>query len=273
MDQSIVFEKVKEKLDFKYLVKAVIGIAIMVFFRFIPAPEPITDVGMAVLGEFIGLIYLWTAVDMMWPTLLAMVMFGFDAYAIYPSSWQLSGIYEAGQQSFGSWVVMYYLGCLLIVHSLNKAGTFKRICMWFITRKVAKKNPWLFTLMLLSAALVIGLFLDVSATQILMFAIAHQMFEILGFKKGDRWPKYVIIGITVTVVLAFTMTPFCHTLPILFLGIYSAITGTAANMLVYMAVAIPVGLVIWIGTMIWFAKVVKVTKDSPQLSNIDWKKN
>lgn len=272
MDHSIENEKVKRNVDLKYILKSLIGIAIMVFFRFLPAPEPITPAGMAVLGEFIGLIYLWSAVDMMWPTFLAIVLFGFDAYAIFPDSWQLAGVYESGAQSFGNYIVIFYLGCLLIVHALSKAGTFKRVCMWFVTRSAAKKSPVMFTFMLLLATFIISLFLDVSAAQILMLAIVHQMFEVLGFKKGDRWPKYIVMAITFTCILGFAMTPICHTLPILFMGIYSSMTGVAANMLIYMAVGIPVGAVIWIVMILWLFKVVKMTKDVPELENIDWDK-
>ena len=104
----------KGKIDASYLIKSLIGIAIMIVFRFIPAPAPITDAGMALLGEFIGTIFLWTFVDMMWPTFLAIVMFGLDAQVIYPNSWQQAGVHEAGMQSFGNWIVVFVMGCLLI---------------------------------------------------------------------------------------------------------------------------------------------------------------
>ena len=258
------------KVDVGYIIKAAIGIAIMIFFRFIPAPEPITATGMAVLGEFIGLIYLWSAVDMMWPTFIAIVLFGIDAMVIYPNSWQNAGIYEAGQQSFGNWVTVFVIGCLLLCYALQEAGVIKRICLFFITSKSAKKSPWSFTFMLILSGLVISLFLDVTPAQFFMLGIAHEMFEILGFKKGDKWPKYIVIMITFTAIIGFAMTPICHTLPILWMSIYSGITGVPSNMFVYMAVGIPVGLVIWILMMIWMNKVIKVGQNVPELENIDW---
>lgn len=260
------------KIDSVYILKAAIGIAIMVFFRFIPAPAPITSVGMAVLGQFIGLIYLWSAVDMMWPTFVAIVLFGLDAMVIYPNSWQNAGIYEAGQQSFGNWVTVFVIGCLLICYALQKVGTIRRICLWFVTSKTARKSPWMFTFMFILSAMVISLFLDVTPAQFFLLGIAHEMFAILGMEKGDRWARYLVVMITFTAILGFAMTPICHTLPILWMSIYSGITGTPSNMLTYMAVGLPVGLVIWLIMMAWMKFVIKVDQNVPQLEEMDWTK-
>ncbi len=262
----------KGKVDAAYIVKSVIGIAIMIAFRFIPAPEPITACGMALLGEFIGLIYLWSAVDMMWPTFVAMVLFGLDATVIYPNSWQQAGVYEAGQQSFGNWIAIFVMGCLLICFALEKAGTIRRICMWFVTRKVARKSPWMFTFMLILSALVIALFLDVAPAELFVLGVAHEMFDVMGFKKGDRWPRYVVVMIAFSAVIGFAMTPICHTLPILWMSIYASITGNPANIVAYVCAAAPVGAIIWALMMLWMKKVIKVDKDVPQLENVDWAK-
>ena len=258
------------KLDGAYLVKSIIGIFIMIIFRFIPAPNPITPAGMALIGEFIGMIFLWVFVDMMWPTFLGMVLFGLDALVIYPNSVQLSGVYEAGMQSFGNWITVFVLGTMLICYCLEEVGTLRRICMKFITSNTARKSPWKFTFMFMLAGLVISLFLDVTPAQFFMLGIAHEMFNILGFKKGDRWPRYIIIMITFSAVIGFAMTPICHTLPILWMSIYSAITQTPASIASYIAAGLPVGAIIWILMMVWMKKVIKVDKDVPQLDNIDW---
>ena len=262
----------KKTIDAKYIIKSLIGIAIMIIFRFIPAPEPITRAGMNIIGQFVGLIYLWSAVDMLWPTFLGMVMFGLDAKAIYPNSWQQAGIHEAGQQAFGNWIALFVLGCLLVCYALQKSGTIKRICMAFITSKAARKSPKAFTFMFVLAALVISLFLDVAPAQVFVLTIAHEIFEILGFKKGDKWPKYMAICITYSAVLGFAMTPICHTLPILWMSIYSAIAGVPSNIVLYVAIAAPVGLIIWLFMMFWMFKVIKMTDGAKQLENIDWAK-
>ena len=56
--------------------------ALMFGFRFIPAPDPITPYGMAVIGIFLGLIYGWTvsAGNMVWPSMLAMAAMATTQY-------------------------------------------------------------------------------------------------------------------------------------------------------------------------------------------------
>lgn len=43
-----------------------VGLAIMLVFRFIPPIEPLTAIGMQILGIFVGTLYLWTTVDVLW---------------------------------------------------------------------------------------------------------------------------------------------------------------------------------------------------------------
>lgn len=257
-------EGIQKKHSWSYYVKSLIGILIMILFPLIPAPAPITSAGMMVIGQLLGLIFLWSFVDMMWPTFLAIILFGLRAKEIYPNSWQTNGIYEAGAQSFGNWIVVFALGCLILCVALEESGIIKRIVMKFITSKSARTNAWMFSFMILAATMVISLFMDCVAAEFFMLGIVHEIFDMLGFKKGDKWPKYMVIAITFTVILAFAMTPICHTSSILFMGVYSGITGQPANILGYMLIGIPIGLIIWIGMLLWFRFVVK-----PDISHFD----
>lgn len=265
---SQIKEMQKKPKNAAYYIKAVIGLAIMIFFGLIPAPAPITQTGMAVLGQFIGLVFLWTTVDMVWPTFAAIICFGFIAKDVYPGSFALAGVYEAGMQSIGNWCTIIALTLLIFCEVLNETGIIKRIALWFLTRKTSKKSPWGFTFMFLLAAAVIALFMDVTASQILLYALATQIFELLGIDKEDKWAKVISIGILFSVVLAFAATPICHTMPIMFMGIYASIAGTGINWLGYMGVALPAAIIIWILMYLFLRFVVK--PDMSKLNNIDF---
>jgi di/tricarboxylate transporter len=109
--------------------------------------------------------------------------------------------------------------------------------------------------MFLLSAFVIRVFLDVTAAQIFMLALAKEIFEIGGMEKEDKWTKVITIGLSFTVIITFAITPICHTLPILFMGIYSAIAQAGINWLSYMLIAVPVGIIIWV-VMYFFMKIV-----------------
>lgn len=239
----------------------------MVLFGLIPPPAPITPVGMSMLGIMLGLIYLWTFVDMVWPSFAAVVMFGFRALAIYPNSWQTAGIYEAGMEAFGNWIAIFALGCMILTVALQKTGLIRRITFWFITRKAAKRSAFGFSAMFLVATLVISSFLDCVVAQFLMLGILHEIFDLFGFKKGDAWPRYMVMFTSFTVIIAFAMTPICHTAALLFMAVYTGITGIPANMLSYLAVGLPVGILIFLLMLLYFRFVLKV--DMSRFGEID----
>ena len=251
-----------------YYIKSVIGLVIMIFFGYLPAPAPITQVGMHVLGQFIGLVFLWTFVDMVWPTFAGILMFGFVAQSVYPNSFAMHSMYEAGSQSIGHWVTVIVLNMLILCDVLNETGIIKRVALWFLTRKIAKKSPWGFTFMYLLAALVIGMLMDVTPAQVFMLALAKEIFSVLRVDKDDLWTRVITIGSTFTVVIMFAATPVCHTLAILFMGVYSAISGVSVNWISYMLVAIPVCVVMWL-IMIAFLRFI-VKPDMSKLENTDF---
>ena len=71
-------ERKREKM---FLIHSLIGVGIMVFFRFLPLNLPeVTSIGMEVLGIFIGTLYLWTFVDPLWGSLMSIAMVGLSNY-------------------------------------------------------------------------------------------------------------------------------------------------------------------------------------------------
>ena len=54
----------------------IIVFALCFLFRFIPGFAGITPLGMGILGSFLGAIYGWIAIDMLWPSIMALVGIG-----------------------------------------------------------------------------------------------------------------------------------------------------------------------------------------------------
>lgn len=259
---------IKPKMSGVKLALTIIGIAIMAFFRFIPPAGPITSIGWAVIGDFIGAVILWTFVDLVWPFFPLIVFMGIDMLQIYPTSTQSAGIYEACMQSIGNWIPVFVIGCLIFCVLLEDVGILRRISYFFISRKAARRSGWSFSIFLLAAALLCVLFLDVTPVQLFFFAICEDIFLAFGFKKGDSWPKFIITSLTFVLVTGFVMTPICHTLSILWMGVYSAITGNPSSILEYTMLAFPFGLVLIICMLVWFRFVIK--PDMSKFKSVDW---
>ena len=64
-----------------YYLHTLIALLIIVcFFQFVPAVEPLTPVGIRVLGIFIAVLYGWVFCDVVWPSLMGLIMLGMCGY-------------------------------------------------------------------------------------------------------------------------------------------------------------------------------------------------
>ena len=78
-----------------YLVHCLIMLALAASGWFIPAGEVITAMGMKTIGIFAGLIYGWIFIDLIWPSLLGMVLLSFTGYGA------LTDVYKRQLQGHG----------------------------------------------------------------------------------------------------------------------------------------------------------------------------
>ena len=76
-DKDIVCAPEKKPTNTKLYIHSLVGIAIMVVFQFLPPMGGITPIGMKMVGAFLGMVYLWSLVDTMWPSLLALLSWAF----------------------------------------------------------------------------------------------------------------------------------------------------------------------------------------------------
>jgi sodium-dependent dicarboxylate transporter 2/3/5 len=227
---------------------------------------------MKLLGVFFGLIYFWAYGDMSWPSILGIVAISFHMNEIYPPQGPhpLPQIFKAIEASVGNWVVAYLIASLLLTYTLNAAGIIKRLTLWFMTRDIVKRGPWAYTVALLSTLLFITLFVDHLVTLVFFLAIAYQMFEKLGYKKGDAYPLMLVIGLAFTSNMAFGMTPISHTIVLIGMDVYAHLTGVPISMLQYMIVGIPAGLVVFALMLLFFRYCVN--PDVSNFQNIDYDK-
>ena len=242
----------------------------MIFTRFIPAPAPITQTGMAMLGIFFGLIVLWSFVDTVWPSFLGIIFFGQIAFDVYPNSTATAGIYDATNRSIGNWFVTDLICLLMVCYVLKETGIMRRITLWFLTRKIASKSAWGFTFMFFLATYVIGLFMEMAAACVILWTLSDEIFDTLGMTTEDKWPHVITVGLTFMTGILNGATPICHAFPLIFMGSYTGITGESVNWIEYMLVAVPVATLICLGMLAFFRWCIR--PDMKKLENADFGK-
>ncbi len=232
----------------------VIGICIMFMFQLIPAPQGLTPLDMQITGVFFGTIFLWLTVSTFWPSLLAIV--AVTMTPVFTHAQALSG-------SMGSWVTSFVLFSSILTFALSKSGILRRIAIWFITRPIAKKNPWVLIFLFFLGPLVMGAFMSPMPTYIVFAAVAEEIFIQLGYKPGERTPQMLILGILSISSLSTASTPIAHTVPILAFSLYEKGLGTSIAFASYTIFGIVVSLIVLLGMMLIFRYVYK-----PDLSKI-----
>lgn len=254
----------ERKREKAFLVHSLIGVGIMIFFRFLPLHLPeITPIGMEVLGIFIGTLYLWSFVDPLWGSLISIAMLGLSHYLPMPKLFQ---------EAFGAPVLGQVFFLLIMAGALVYYKVTLYIGRFFLTRRFTNGKPWLLALVICVGCYFLAGFISPFTAVFLFWPVLYDVFEEVGYKKGDAFPRIMLTLVVVSALVGFPMAPFAQNgLALLnnFANITAQLPGGSVtiNNISYMAVAIIVGLIMISGNILLAKFVFK--PDVSKLKNYD----
>lgn len=216
-------------IDTKKLLKGAVMLVIMLGVGFIPAPEPMTQLGMKIFGIFIGMIFGWIFIDIGSVSIIGIILFILTGCA--DAATTLAG-------TFGTQMTMMILAILFLVAYAQdqKLGDF--VADWMMHRKSISGKPYLFFFMYLVACFLVSFVSNAVAAMYIMLSIFQTINEKAGFKKNSKESSLFILGILISTLLAETSIPAKGTAA-MYIGFYSSITGTTFNGLLYSIALIP----------------------------------
>lgn len=215
--------------DAKYLIKVAIMLLLMFGFGFLPPFGQITELGMKVLGTFIGLLFGWSCLGIILPCFT-----GFVALSI--SKVATASALTTG--CFGSEVVILLVTMYAIIDVLNQSGVNEFLVNWLLNIKVLRGRPWLFSFVILLACYVSGIIVGGFVAMLLIWNLIYQVANIMGQKPFDPYPTCLLIGTTVAGAMSAVVFPFIGTA--LFLGSsFSAMSGLAIDYAKFMLFMVP----------------------------------
>lgn len=244
MEKQMASSKKKSKL-----LPIIIGIAFILLFQFIPAPEGLNHISMKVIGIFIGAMILWLTVSIDWPSLLAI------AALVFVGIMEPNDIYAS---FFGNSTILFLAFSYMMAHCLTESGVLKRVAIWFITRKITHSHPWALVLMLAAAGLLVSLVILPSTMILIFLPIMAAIFEQCEMKPGNKVAELVVLLVSFIGCTAQGMTPIGHAHPVIAMTVLEGATGYAMSYSDFMLFAIPIGLVIIVLTILYFKFVVKL---------------
>lgn len=226
-------EKPAKKKTAKYYIFSAIGIAIMLFFGMLPPFGAVTQLGMKVLGIFIGAIWCFSTVGSFWPALLALILFG------------TSGLYESGvtgafAAAFGSDTWLFVLFVLAFAAMINNSGASRVIANNMASWKFTKGKPYAVSWVLLTIAYVVAALISVTPGIVITWAILYVMCEGFGYKPHDKYPTLMVISIVFAALMGQAALPF-KAAPIMYMNALSTATegATTVSYAKFALVAIP----------------------------------
>ena len=100
--------------------------------RFLPAPAPLTQEGLAVLGIFLTSLMMWITISIDWPSLITVFLLGFLPHFGFGNT--LKG-------TFGNTTVAFLLFTFMLVYPLSQTHFVRRCTVTFITNAIARRGP------------------------------------------------------------------------------------------------------------------------------------
>ena len=212
-----------------YYIKALITVVIMFGFGQLPPIEPITPLGMNIVGIFIGLLFGWMTIGLIWPSILgcvALVLIG---------GMKVADVLAGG---WGSTTQMLIFFMIVVAGIVEQSGVSRFIAMFLITRKWVLGKPWVFTFVFLGAAFLLAAVTSTIPTIIICWSIWYSICSQVGYKPYQPFPSFMIVGVVMAATFGLSVFPF-RPVGILVFGILQDLSGLTVNYLTYTCFTLP----------------------------------
>lgn len=183
----------------KLIIHGSISLAIYLIVSNVPAQAPLTDIGIQVLGIMLGLIYGLCTLEPAIPAIGSLILFGLTGYTT---------VFLSFMSAFGHFAVVMILSLMFFASIMVKSGLAQILAERIVNSKIANGRPKVLTLLILLAAMIPSMFLTATPVLIIVWDIMKNIFNIAGFKKGDKWPSYMIAGVTAVSAISISAMPF-----------------------------------------------------------------
>ena len=219
------------KTPMSYWIHSAVYLFLTFGMGYIPT-ESISSLGMSIVGIFIGMLYGWTFIGFIWPSMMSIFALGVCGYFDTP---QL-----AFSNAFSNQLVIFMLLILVFTAYFERSGINKKIAAWFLSRPSVQGRPWFFTFMVLLATFVVGFLVDGNAVNFLIWNLLYGIFKEVDYREGENYPAYLCAGVSFAALLSYGCKPWGNA-NIMAIGALQSASGGiySLNYVKFMLLAIP----------------------------------
>lgn len=253
--------EVKTQKTILYYANAIFFMLIPVIFFQLQPIEPLTAVGMKLLGCFLAALWGWITIGLIWPSIYVLCAMAFTGY--YEGFGALLG------KSFGDSTTVLLIFMLVFAGLIEASGVGKAISIWFVSRKAVSGKPWLFCFAFLFSVYILGSMTSGTPSVLLGWSLLAGICSAVGYKAGDPLAKFLFFGVLVTGPLGMDLFPF-KPVSLVALSVYTNMTGLEMNYAEYISCALILDTLIMIGYLLFGKFILKV--DVSKLKTFDAEK-
>ena len=238
-----------------------IGILIMLI-GFVIAPfGPVTEVGVKCLFIFLGMVYLWSTVNPLWPSMLGLVLLGLSGYAGEGAA----GFKAVMASSIGNDTVILLMLTMVLFGALDVLGVTKHIAKWCLTRKIINGRPYLFLTAVYVTSYVMSVIVSPPTAVLIIWPVALHMMNAFGVTKEDRIWHHYFVGLFAIMCIGQPVLPFKGA-QLLILNNIQKLAGTEVNWGTYMLYNIIIATIMTTGYLLALKFIIK--PDVSKLQNV-----
>ena len=216
----------------------IVVIVFCLFFRFLPGFAGITPLGMALIGSFIGAVYGWITIDMLWPSLIALLGVGI-------SSIGMNAVLAA---SFGNYIIVMLILCMGIMGAAMTTGAFDWLAKKLLTNKAMQGKPWVTIFVIILIAWLLA-FSNSLLMMIILGAFITSMARSCEVGRNDKLVIFLYLGVAFALMLGQILIPFLGTGLAFYGSYYQMFPNNPMPMAAYFVFMILFGLImviVWV---------------------------
>ena len=118
-------ETIDSRKSAVYWIHTFVYFLITFCFGYLPF-HALTPFGMTIVGIFVGLLYGWTFIGFVWPSMMSIFALGLCGYFKTPQA--------AFASAFSNHLVIFMLLVLVFTAYCEKSGINKKLSCWFLSR-------------------------------------------------------------------------------------------------------------------------------------------
>ena len=242
----------------KRMIHLMIVAAFILGFGHLPTFSVLSPYGMKAIGCFLGILYGWVFVDMLWTALMVFVLVPFTGLIT------ADGLITAG---FGNVIVMQVCFILMLFSVMNDTAIPGKITNRLLSLSICQGHPWIFFGVLMLAAWLVSFLAGGVVGLLIIFPILISVCQDYGIERYGKSSTFLFMG----VLLADCVGQMCMPvkgMPLILMAMYKAVDQTAVFPIGrYMVFSVVFTLLICLMALLVMKYLMRV--DLVQLKEID----